>query len=161
MIDFEQNGKRFSMRAAGVALDGDRVLISKGEADSLWALPGGRVEFNETAEKALVREMREEIDADVSVSRLLWVVENMFELQEVSLHGIELYFLMTIPREPRIHDNEEFFGNDDFLMDGSIGRLVFRWHPIESLQDAPLVPPFLVDALRDIPDTPQHVVSLR
>ena len=40
MIDFEQNGKRFSMRAAGVALDGDRVLISKGEADTLWALPG-------------------------------------------------------------------------------------------------------------------------
>ena len=68
---------------------------------------------------------------------------------------------MTLPQEPRIHDNEQFSGNDDFMLDGSIGPLVFRWHLIDKLQDAPLVPPFLIEALRDIPSTPRHIVSLR
>lgn len=160
MINFEHNDVQFNLRAAGVAVHGKNVLISKGEGESLWALPGGRVEFGETSEQALVREMQEELDADVTVDRLLWVVENMFEYAGTSFHEVGMYFLMTIATEPRIHNTEQFFGNDDFMMDGSIGRLIFKWHPIDTLRDASLVPPFLIDSLRDIPDTPRHVISL-
>lgn len=50
------------LAAYGVITDGDRVLLAKlrfPEAGT-WTLPGGGVEFDETVEQAVVREIREE-----------------------------------------------------------------------------------------------------
>lgn len=56
--------------AAGVVLDADgRVLIAKRPAHlhqgDLWEFPGGKLESGETAEQALRRELREEVDVEV------------------------------------------------------------------------------------------------
>ncbi|MEX2081522.1 MAG: NUDIX domain-containing protein, partial [Dehalococcoidia bacterium] len=39
---------------------------------------GGGIEFGETAEEAVIREMREEIGAETRVMRHLMTVENLF-----------------------------------------------------------------------------------
>ena len=76
---FRDGDRIFGMRAAGVAVDGGRVLLHRAEFDAFWSLPGGRLMFGETAEDALRREMREEIGVRVGVGPLVWVVENFFD----------------------------------------------------------------------------------
>ncbi|MEO9327577.1 mannosyltransferase [Gordonia aurantiaca] len=58
---------------AAAIIDGDRVLLAKrahpAELAGKWELPGGRVESGETHAQALVREIREELGAEVEAGR--------------------------------------------------------------------------------------------
>ena len=52
----------------------DRILISQRpqhkNMGGLWEFPGGKIETSETPENALIRELKEELDIDVSESCL-------------------------------------------------------------------------------------------
>ncbi len=47
-----------------------------------WEFPGGSVEFGETCEKAIVREIKEEFDIDIEVVELLTVVNHILPKKE-------------------------------------------------------------------------------
>jgi hypothetical protein len=97
MITFDRGNVRFTYRVAGVAIRDGKVLAQKSVEGSYCFLPGGRAELRETAGETLRREMQEELHVDVAVGRLLWVVENFFELGGKAFHELGLYFSMTFP----------------------------------------------------------------
>jgi ADP-ribose pyrophosphatase YjhB (NUDIX family) len=153
MITFEEGGKRFTYRVAGIALDVDRVLLLRTEKDDFWFLPGGRVELLELSQDALIREMQEELEVKVHVERLVWVVENFFEYEGRSYHELALYFLMSFPSDSRLYEKKEaFVGDEDGL------KLIFRWHPLGKLEEIPLYPTFLRKRLNSIPQITEHIV---
>src|SRR4029079_17219468 len=90
MICFDQGHRRFNYRIVGVAIHNDSVLLHRANDAPFWSLPGGRAEHSETAEQTIAREMREELETDVQVDRLLWIVENFFEFGGVRHHAIAL-----------------------------------------------------------------------
>ena len=61
--------------SAGVITDGGRILICRRAAGKsnggCWEFPGGKLENGESAEEAVVREIREELSARVSVTEKL------------------------------------------------------------------------------------------
>ena len=88
-------GEKLRIRVCGILIEGDKLLLvhhkSLGRTGSLWAPPGGGMEYGEDAQEALKREFLEETGLKVSIERFLFVHEYL----DPPLHGIELFFLVT------------------------------------------------------------------
>jgi ADP-ribose pyrophosphatase YjhB (NUDIX family) len=154
MIHFGTETQKFLYRVAGVAVVDGHILIQQFENDdTFWCLPGGRVEHGEPAEEALLREMAEELDCEVRVGRLLWVMDNLFLYRGVHFHELGLYFAITLPDGCLQSSGDPWTGAE---LDGT--KLFFRWHPIEHLGEVELKPWCLVTLLRDLPEHTRYVL---
>jgi len=156
MIRVEIGNHLFNYRVVGVAVNNDRVLLHQAEGDDFWVLPGGRTEFGEPAEQTLKREMLEELDVEIEIVRLLWVVENFFTYANKLYHEIALYFLMRLPASCKYLLESGPFQAED----GGI-PLTFRWVPRtpEVLAALPLLPSFLRTALAELPESTEHIIQ--
>ena len=69
--------KTINVAAAIIIKDGRVFATQRGYGDykDWWEFPGGKLEPGESYEEALVREIREELRADIRVDRLLHTVE--------------------------------------------------------------------------------------
>ena len=69
--------KRIEVVAAIIRKE-DRIFATQrgyGDWKDWWEFPGGKMEPGETPEEALVREIREELSAEISIDRFLHTVE--------------------------------------------------------------------------------------
>ena len=76
-MENENKKKKISVVAA-VIRNEDRVFATQrgyGNYKDWWEFPGGKIEDGETPEQALVREIREELAADISVDGYITTVE--------------------------------------------------------------------------------------
>ena len=63
---------------AAVIRSGDKIFATVrgyGDYKGQWEFPGGKIETGETAQQALVREIKEELDADIEVGSIIGTVE--------------------------------------------------------------------------------------
>lgn len=67
------------IRVAGLVVRNDKILLAEHEKGGrrYWLLPGGGMEFGETLEEALKRELVEEAGLAVETGKLLWIVESI------------------------------------------------------------------------------------
>lgn len=79
MSDGHGGPPRHSVSVTGVVIhpEDGRVLMIQRVDDARWVPPGGVLELNETPEKCVVREVREETGVDVTAERLIGVYKNM------------------------------------------------------------------------------------
>lgn len=70
--------KKIIRVVAAVIKDGDRIFATArgyGEFKGQWEFPGGKIEEGETPQQALRREIKEELDTDIEVGKLIYTVE--------------------------------------------------------------------------------------
>ena len=147
---FKTNQGVFNFRTAGIWIKNNHVLLHKIVGDDFWALPGGRVKIMEESQNAVQREMKEELDVQVKVERLLWTVENFFTYNSKNFHELGFYYLISSAEQYEIQA-QEFFG-----IEGE--KFIYKWMPLNELEAVTMYPEFLKVELRHIPNYPKHMV---
>ena len=87
-LDMIMDGVRFSVRTAAVVRHKDEVLFSKKSDNDYFSFPGGKIKINESSKEALVRELKEELNYDVSESelKLVRIIENFYTKDDILNH---------------------------------------------------------------------------
>ena len=92
--------------AAAVIRDGNKIFATQrgyGEFKDGWEFPGGKIEAGETAEEAIVREIKEELDADIKVGELIDTVE--YDYPDFHL-SMDCFFCELLSREFVLKEHE-------------------------------------------------------
>lgn len=146
-ISFDQGNQKFNYRVCAMILSENRILAMHDERSPYFYLPGGRVKMGETAEQAVVREIREELGVTMKIARPLWLNQAFFteDVDGVRYHELCIYFLMDL-------------SNTDLLERGSGFTLTegkhthtFEWLAFERLKDEYFYPIFLKKQIFDLP----------
>lgn len=83
------------IRVAGILVKDGQILLVRHEkaGKSYWLIPGGGVEFGESAEEALAREFREEVGLEIQVGKLVLVHDSIPPTRHRQV--LNLYFVVT------------------------------------------------------------------
>lgn len=100
---------------AAVIRDGNRIFATKrgyGELKGGWEFPGGKIENSETPEEALVREIKEELDTEISVGDLIHTVEYGYPTFHLSM---QCFWCKVISGDLVLLEHEEakWLGKED------------------------------------------------
>ena len=63
---------------AAIIKDNNKIFTTRrgyGEFENMWEFPGGKIELGETKEEALTREIKEELELDIDITKYLTTVE--------------------------------------------------------------------------------------
>jgi ADP-ribose pyrophosphatase YjhB (NUDIX family) len=109
------------IRVAGILIHNDQILLVRHEknGNSYYLLPGGGMEYGETAAQALIREFKEEVGLSVDIGKLVMVqdsippnlhrqVLNLYFLAQSSSHEIKV-------TQDQVLKDAAFFPLDQFL----------------------------------------------
>ncbi|NMA50570.1 MAG: NUDIX domain-containing protein [Mollicutes bacterium] len=109
------------------------VLKSRGAYKGKLDLPGGSFEHGERPEEALIREIKEELNADVKNAELFdteSIVVNWFHHEEEAMHHIGIFYKVELKNTKLKEDAD------------GLDSLGSKWYDIDKLKEddvAPLV----------------------
>ncbi len=81
--------KRIEVSSA-IIIEDNKVFITQrgyGEFKDKWEFPGGKLEAGESGEQCIVREIKEELDADIDVIRFLNTIEYTYPAFHLIMHN--------------------------------------------------------------------------
>ncbi|MDD1829668.1 NUDIX domain-containing protein [Photobacterium sp. ZSDE20] len=124
----------FHYVARGLIRDGDYILLVRAIGDTMTFLPGGHIEFGESAPVALARELSEEASIEANVGAFIGAAENEWFLDGQLQAEINLIFDV----ETDLSHQETVVANEP--------HLEFFWVPCAEIEQWNLFP----DSLRQL-----------
>lgn len=153
---FISDGVKFRYRSAAIIMADNCVLLAKNDRDNYYYSVGGGVHLYETAQEAVIREVKEETGVDYEVERLAFVHENFFKEDEALggnlFHEISFYFLMKNKGDK--HSCENGLGVTDTGI-----KEHMHWVPIDKLGKINFYPKFFIEELKNLPKGIKHIVT--
>ena len=147
-ISFVCGEEKFNYRVCAIIVSDGKILAMKDERSPYYYLPGGRVQIGETAEKALLREMEEELLIRPTIVRPLWLNQGFFteDVDHLRYHELCLYFLLDVSDTDLVARGERFEMREGAHMH------TFEWLAFDRLQKEYFYPVFLKTAILDLPE---------
>jgi ADP-ribose pyrophosphatase YjhB (NUDIX family) len=146
-ISFMFENDKFNYRVCAVIIHEGKILAMHDDRSPYYYLPGGRVAIGETAEKAVVREVQEELGVTSKIVRPLWLNQAFFteDVDNLHFHELCIYFLIDITDTDLLARGKQFSLNEG-------GRThTFEWLEFERLKDEYFYPLFLKKEIFNLP----------
>ena len=118
--------KPIEIIARAVILRDQQILLCRAKGADWFFLPGGHVEFGEMLERALTREIKEELGLYARIGARIATVENMYTKKQRRYHEINFLF------EAKISDKAKVKSQED--------HIEFSWYDIDLLKNVRLLP---------------------
>jgi ADP-ribose pyrophosphatase YjhB (NUDIX family) len=119
--------------ALGVVVKNNFILTysveDKVSKDIFYRLIGGHIDFGEPSEVALIREFKEEIDAEINIVKQLDVFENIYFYNGNNCHEFVSLFLVEF-LDDEIYELESIVGHE-----GPSRTYKASWVPIEDFKN--------------------------
>lgn len=146
-ITFQTEEGKFNYRVCAIMIYNEKILAMHDERSPYFYLPGGRVRLQETAEHAVLREIKEELEIEAEIIRPLWLNQSFFveDVNHEKYHEICIYFLVDISKTNLLEKGERFT-----LLEGEHTH-VFEWLDFERLKSEYIYPLFIKDKIFDLP----------
>ncbi len=147
-ITYIAGQEKFNYRVCAVIIDSGRILAMHDERSPYYYLPGGRVRMGETAEHAVIREVREELNVTARIARPLWLNQGFFneDVDKLNYHELCIYFLMDITGTDLLRKGDRFT-----LHEGSHIH-DFQWLEFGQLREEYFYPVFLKTEIFRLPE---------
>lgn len=127
----KKQNKRIRPLALCVFRRGDRIFVSQGydsrKEQTFFRPIGGKIEFGERGAEAVAREVREEIDAEVTDLAYLGALENIFTYEGKRHHEIVMIYDGRF-RDPAMNQDDirvQGIDDGDILYEATWKRLAF------------------------------------
>ena len=147
-ITYVSGGEKFNYRVCAVIISDNKILAMRDERSPYFYLPGGRVRLGETAEHAVIRELKEELNVTPKIVRPLWLVQNFFkeDVDGLNYHELCIYYLTDVSHTSLPDKGERFTLRE--------GKHIhhFEWLAFERLRDEYFYPIFLKTSIFDLPE---------
>ena len=153
-ITLKIDGGYFIYRVGAIIINNDKVLLVKNESFPFYYSVGGRVDYNETSENAILREVFEETSIKFEIDRLIYIHENFFEaewLHYSPCHEIAFYYLMKETNEI------ENIVCKSTVLDGI--KESIHWIPISDLENYHFYPEFFKTELQCLRNDVAHFIT--
>ena len=151
MINFRLTKGKFNYRISGILVRDGKVLFHKVENGKRWLLPGGRADMLEDSKTSLAREFQEELNCDIEVQQLKYVVENFFNYRNTDYHELEFIYWVNL-KNGEIPDEE-------FVVTEFGVNYIFHWIPVEEFGKHTMKPEILQDGI-SVDSGFQHVIEM-
>ncbi len=144
-VKINTNTQKFKYRVNGIIINNNKILALKMTNNVSYCLPGGHVELCEDSKSAMLREMLEETETEVSIEKELAVVENFYlDKKNLNTHEISFYYIVKPLNFDKIPlENYTRTENDK----GEIKNHKFEWLDISSLKEIDFRPSFIKEKL--------------
>lgn len=147
-ITFKTEEGIFNYRVCAIIVNDGKILAMKDECSPYYYLPGGRVHMNETAENAVIRELKEELDIDAEIIRPLWLSQSYFDedVTKQKFHELCLYFLVDISKTGLLQKGDEFILTERHHIHN------FKWIKFACLENEYIYPLFIKKNIFNLPE---------
>ena len=144
-IDIKTETNTFKLRACGVIVKDNKILTLKSNAFEGYVFMGGHISLGENSYDAVIREMKEELDVDVTVDKLLCVNENVYKsVNGKTANEIVFYYLVTPKQDIPTKD----FDHQE-LDNGKLKTHQFRWLDLNLSDQYLIYPKVVVTSLKE------------
>lgn len=139
--------------ARALILHHSHVLMCRSISGNYLYLPGGHIEFAESASQALIRELREEADLEIAVGPLLLTTESTFNDGQINHHELTLVFETQLfhVEQLAVEDSESAPAESPAVVGGGAvelpavrsaeAHIEFEWVDLAALTDLDIRPP--------------------